>query len=76
MRVSREFSEYKPWSGAVDTYDRIYKEGKLEELEAFLEEHFNSDCVEECEVNDLLWFDEEYILNMLGISEEESEDEE
>ena len=75
MRVSRDFSEYQPWSGAVDTYDIIANADKLDALEDLLEVTLG-ECPEECEVNDLLGFDGDWVLDCLGLSEETEEDDE
>ena len=66
---------YKPWSGAVDTWNTIEDNGLLEDLDALLEDLY-PDGLSESELNDLLWFDSDWILESLGISEEEDEDDE
>ena len=78
MYFKRDFSEYKAWSGAVDTWDKIVENGKEEDLERLLEEIFLDDIPTETQINDLLWFDSDWVLEQLGISdsEEESEEEE
>ena len=30
LKVMCDFSDYNPWSGAVETYERIQKEDKLD----------------------------------------------
>lgn len=76
MKLYREFSEgYTPWSGAVDTYNRIQDAGKWETLEAVLEDIY-PDGMTETELNDLLWFEPETVYEWLGISDEEEEEEE
>lgn len=66
---------YQPWSGAVDTWNTIEDNGLLEDLDALLEDLY-PDGLSESELNDLLWFDSDWILESLGISEEEDEDDE
>ena len=65
------------WSGAVDTINRIAEEGKLDEWEAFIEEYFadSEEIPTLTQINDLLWFEEDWIFEMLGISDEESDEE-
>lgn len=43
MRIYSELdlNTFEAWSGAVNTLDRIRREGKCEELESILEENFN-----------------------------------
>ena len=67
------------WSGAVDTLKTIEEHNKEEELMAHLEEIFESyfdNVPTMTEVNDYLWFEDEYIFQCLGISETEEEEEE
>lgn len=75
MRIYKDFEAdtFEAWSGAVDTLDKILDEGKGEELEELLDEIF-PDGAEETEVNDLLWFDDEYVFEMLGIKTDEDEE--
>ena len=73
MYFKKDFSEYEPWSGAVDTWDKIERNGKEEELEQLLEEMFLDDIPTDTQINDLLWFDSDCVLEQLGISDEEEE---
>lgn len=57
------------WSGAVDTLQKIEEEGKEDELMELLQDIF-TDIPTETELNDLLWFDDDYIYDQLGIEEE------
>jgi len=61
-----DLNSFNAWSGAVDTLDRIQREGKCEELENILEDLY-PDGMTETQINDLLWFDSEW----LGIRSEE-----
>ena len=65
-----DLNSFNAWSGAVDTLDRIQREGKCEELENVLEELY-PDGMTETELNDLLWFDSESVYEWLGIRSEE-----
>ena len=70
-------SNYQPWSGAVSTYDTIYNEGKLDALEQLMEEIY-PDGMSAITLNDILWFDSEWVFESLGIDtgdEDEDEDE-
>ena len=77
MRLYRELdlTRFEPWSGAVDTYNTIYNADKLNDLEFLLEELY-PEGIEETQLNDLLWFESEWLLESLGISEEEDDEEE
>ena len=72
MKVYEELSlkDFESWSGATETKNKIIQEGKEEEFEELIEELFPNG-VSATELNDLLWFDQEYVLNALGIEVEE-----
>ena len=57
------------WSGAVDTLETIEENEKEEELMALLEDTFE-DVPTETEVNDFLWFEDDFIFEELGIIRE------
>ena len=65
-----DLNSFNAWSGAVDTLDRIQREGKCEELENIIEDLY-PDGMTETELNDLLWFDSESVYEWLGIRSEE-----
>ena len=62
------------WSGAIDTLITVYNNDKEDELMSLLEMEFEFDIPTLTEVNDFLWFEDEYIFEQLGISDEEDED--
>lgn len=72
VKIISDLSDYEPWSGAVDTWNRIQDADKLEELDAMLEETY-PDGLTMTELNDILWFDSEWVLSSLGIIEEVEE---
>ena len=76
MKVYQEisFEDFDAWSGAVDTKEKIIDAEKAEEFEALVEELFPNG-IDATELNDFLWFDDDYILEILGITEEDEEDE-
>ena len=75
MKIYSEGIEtFSPWAGAVDTYETICNEGKLEDLEFLLEELY-PDGLTETELNDILWFDDEWVYEMLGIKTEDEDEE-
>ena len=65
--------EYKPWSGAVDTWERIENENKEDSFWQLMEELYG-ESMDEVQVNDILWFESDWVYEMLGISEEEEDD--
>lgn len=66
----KSFKQFQPWAGAVDTFDRIIREDKADEMEAHIEELY-PDGITDTQLNDLLWFDEESVFEWLGIKEDE-----
>ena len=77
MKLYRELdlTRFEPWSGAVDTYNTIWATSKLNDLECLLDELF-PDGLEETQLNDLLWFESEWLFECLGIEDEDEESEE
>lgn len=76
MKVYQEISirDFEAWSGAIATKDLIIENNKEDEFDALIEELY-PDGIDETQLNDILWFDDEWVLECLGI-EEEDEDEE
>ena len=72
LKVIKDFGDYHPWSGAEDTYNKIKDAGKLEDLEAWLEEIF-PDGATETEINDVLWFEPEQCFIAVGLSPEDGD---
>ena len=72
-KLTIDFSDYKPWSGAIETYERIEREGKLDDLEQLLIEVF-PEGMTDTGLNYLLWFDWEWVYEQLDIHEEELEE--
>lgn len=68
MKVICNFSDYSPWSGAVDTYNKIVDAHKLGELESLLDEWFDGEATI-TQINDTLWFESEDVLEALGLKE-------
>ena len=76
LKITRdiELENFQPWSGAVETFNRVYNEDKLDDL-AFLLEDIYPDGITDTQLNDILWFEDEWLFEALGISEEEEEEE-
>lgn len=71
MKVYEELSlrGFIGWGGAKDTIDTILKAGKEEEFQQLIDEVY-PDGLSSTELNDLLWFDDEWIFEMLEMEEE------
>lgn len=75
VKIIADLSDYQAWSGAVDTWQRIQDEDKVDELDFYLEELY-PDGLTMTELNDILWFDGEQVLKDLGIEDDEDEENE
>lgn len=65
-----DLESFEAWSGAVDTLERVQREGKCAELENILEDLY-PEGMTDTELNDLLWFEPETVYEWLGIRSEE-----
>lgn len=77
MKVYSEISisNFDAWQGAIATKELIIKHNKEDEFDTLIEELY-PDGIDETKLNDILWFDDEWVLESLGITEEEEENEE
>lgn len=82
MKVTYEFilSEFEAWSGAVETLEKIREfdithPGAMNAAQQYIEECLGDEATEG-EINDMLWFDDDDILDAIGYYEEPTEDEE
>lgn len=68
MKVYTDISiaSFGAWSGAIDTLNRVIEEGKADVLEAVLEELY-PDGMDETQLNDILWFEPDWVFEMCGI---------
>jgi hypothetical protein len=72
MRIYSELVDlntFEAWSGAINTLDRIRREGKCEELESVLEELY-PEGIDKTALNDLLWFESETVYEWVGLRTE------
>lgn len=58
---------FKPWGGAIDTWELILSNNKLEELDKALEDMYK-DGINATDLNDILWFEKDFIYEKLGIN--------
>ena len=78
MRISREIDfNYlmdECWSGAVDTLRTIYEHNKEDMLMQILEENYSEEIPTLTEINDLLWFDDAWLFEMLEIDPDDDDE--
>ena len=66
LKLISTLDTYQPWSGAVDTYETIVNNDLLDDLEYLLEDIY-PDGIDETKLNDILWFDSDWVLESLGL---------
>ena len=71
MKITSEMSlkNFKAWSGAKDTLNKLIELDKCDDLEFILESEYPNGLTD-TQLNDLLWFDQDWIYETLGIEEE------
>lgn len=71
MKITYELdlNSFEAWSGGEDTLNRVINEGKVDELEAVLEECY-PDGMDETNLNDILRFESDWVYEMCGIRSE------
>ena len=73
--IEQGIADFEAWSGAKETQQRIIDENKEDEFDQLIEVLY-PDGLDETQLNDILWFEDDWIFEQLGISDEEEEDEE
>lgn len=70
MKITSEMSlkNFKAWSGAKDTLNKLIELDKCDELEFILDDLY-PDGLTDTQLNDILWFEDEWINEILGIEE-------
>jgi len=61
--------DFPAWSGAKDTKKTIIENNMAEDFDAMIEELYPGGLIN-TELNDILWFEFEWIYESLGIDEE------
>ena len=67
-----QLHSFDAWSGAKDTKQTILNAHMGDEFDQMIEELY-PDGLSETELNDILWFDSEWVFEHLGIEQEEAE---
>ena len=65
-----DLKNFKFWSGAKDFADLLTLD-ELEQIEFNLEDLFHDKTPSETDINDLFWFEEDFICEMIGTTSEE-----
>lgn len=71
MKITYELdlNSFEAWSGGEDTLNRVINEGKVDELEAVLEDCY-PEGMDETSLNDILRFESDWVFEMCGIRSE------
>ena len=72
IKTDTNLRDFNAWAGAICTKNLILDAGMEEEFEELIEEIY-PDGLTDTELNDILWFDSDWILEVLDIKEEEEE---
>ena len=67
--------DFNAWSGAISTKETIIENDKEQEFENLIDELY-PEGLTETQLNDILWFESDWIFECLEISEEEENEEE
>ena len=70
IKTETNLRNFEAWSGAIETKKIILDAGLEAEFEILIDELY-PEGLTDTELNDILWFDPDWILEALGIKEEE-----
>ena len=76
MKVYKEITslyDFEPWSGAVETYNKLLAANKEEEFVDQLEQVFAGQDVSDTDINDMLWFEPETCYELVGLDKDGNE---
>ena len=71
MKVTSEITlrQFNSWSGATETQLIILRAGLENEFDSLIEELY-PDGIDETQLNDILWFESEWVYESLGMTEQ------
>ena len=68
--IRNNLLNFEAWSGAINTKNIIIEAGKADLFDQTIEDIY-PDGISETQLNDILWFDADWIYEILGIDIEE-----
>lgn len=71
--IEDSFENFKPWSGAVNTFERIISEGKAEDADRYFDENEPAEGWTDTAINDFLWFEADTVFEALGMKPTDTE---
>ena len=66
-----ELEKFEAWSEARETLNRLIKLDKCQEIEQHLEDLYCDSIPTETDINNFLWFETDFIIEYLGLTESE-----
>ena len=75
INENQTLADFDAWSGAKDTKETILNNNKGDEFDVLIEELY-PDGLTETQLNDILWFETDWLYESLDIREEKEEEEE
>lgn len=73
--VEENLSNFQFWGGAKDNADELTTE-QLDRFESVLEELYPDGEISDTQINDIMWFDFDWVKEAIGIEDDEEEEEE
>ena len=73
INENQTLADFDAWSGAKDTKQTSLNNNKGDEFDALIEELY-PDGLTETQLNDILWFDSDWLFESLDIKEDETEE--
>lgn len=70
VRHEMNLSDFDAWSGAISTLDLLIEHDLTESMEDVLNELY-PEGIDRTTLNDILWFEQEWIWEVLGIETDE-----
>lgn len=67
-----ELRQFDAWSGAKDTQETIINSGNSENFDNLVSELY-PEGIADTDLNDLLWFESDWLYKQLGIDSDEEE---
>lgn len=68
IKTETNLRDFNAWGGAINTKNIILDAGLEEEFAEIIDELYPSG-ISDTELNDLLWFDDDWVLKILEIEE-------
>ena len=65
-KVECDLDQFDAWAGGKDTLDVLKEKGVCKEVQYFIEELFCEEIPTETAINDVLWFERDFIAQHLG----------